>query len=160
MVLATHVNHHTSVNEILRNLPATQGLIAETNQFDTRGGQGNEGATTINLRGLGSARTLVLYNGHRQVGTGTGGVDVNFLPATAVSSIEVLKDGAAALYGSDAIGGVVNFRTRNDFKGFEARGTQQFIDGSDGDSDLGFIFGHGLSIGSGCTIFVKWCWRI
>ncbi|MGB0261182.1 MAG: TonB-dependent receptor plug domain-containing protein, partial [Henriciella sp.] len=131
-----------TVNEILRNLPATQGLIGETNQFDTRGGQGNEGATTINLRGLGSARTLVLVNGKRHVSTSVIGTDVNFVPAAAIGSIEVLKDGAAALYGSDAIGGVVNFRTRSDFEGFELRASQQFIQDSDGDIEIGGIWGH------------------
>lgn len=131
-----------TVNEILRNLPATQGLIGETNQFDTRGGQGNEGATTINLRGLGSARTLVLINGKRHVGASTIGTDVNFMPSAAIGSVEVLKDGAAAIYGSDAIGGVVNFRTRSDFEGFEVRASQQFIDSSDGDTEIGGIFGH------------------
>lgn len=130
-----------SVNEILRNLPAAQGLIGETNQFDTRGGQGNEGATTINLRGLGSARTLVLFNGKRHVATPVIGTDVNFIPSAAIGSVEVLKDGAAALYGSDAIGGVVNFRTRSDFEGFELRASHQFIQDSDGDSDIGGIFG-------------------
>ena len=131
-----------TVNEILRNLPATQGLIGETNQCDTRGGQGNEGATTINLRGLGSARTLVLVNGKRHVSTSVIGTDVNFIPAAAIGSIEVLKDGAAALYGSDAIGGVVNFRTRSDFEGFELRASQQFIQDSDGDIEIGGIWGH------------------
>ena len=52
-----------SVLEMVRNLSVTSGNIGETNQFDTRGGQGNEGVTTVNLRGMGSARTLVLING-------------------------------------------------------------------------------------------------
>ncbi|PWG74111.1 hypothetical protein DF186_19580, partial [Enterococcus hirae] len=56
-----------TISELLRDNPFTQGLIAETNQLDIRGGQGNEGVTTINLRGLGSARTLVLVNGKRHV---------------------------------------------------------------------------------------------
>ncbi len=131
-----------SINEILRNLPAAGGLIGETNQFDTRGGQGNEGATTINLRGLGSARTLVLVNGRRHVAAEGLGVDVNIIPLTAIERAEVLKDGAAALYGSDAIGGVVNFITRDDFEGLELRGAHQFIQDSDGDTDLGALFGH------------------
>ncbi|MDJ0921754.1 MAG: TonB-dependent receptor [Henriciella sp.] len=130
-----------SINEILRDLPSTQGLIGETNQFDTRGGQGNEGATTINLRGLGSARTLVLLNGNRHVGSATIGTDVNFIPNISVGRIEVLKDGAAALYGSDAIGGVVNFITRDDFEGFEVSASHKFIDGSDGDTEIAAIGG-------------------
>lgn len=130
-----------SVNEILRNLPATQGLIGETNQFDTRGGQGSEGATTINLRGLGSARTLVLINGQRHAATAGIGTDVNFMPSAAIGRLEVLKDGAAALYGSDAIGGVVNFITRSGFEGVEIRASNQFISGSDGDLEIGGIAG-------------------
>ncbi len=130
-----------SVNEILRNLPATQGLIGETNQFDTRGGQGSEGATTVNLRGLGSSRTLILINGQRHVATAGFGTDVNFMPGSAIGRIEVLKDGAAALYGSDAIGGVVNFITRSGFEGVELRASHKFIDGSDGDSEIGGIAG-------------------
>lgn len=130
-----------SINEILRNLPSTQGLIGETNQFDTRGGQGNEGATTINLRGLGSARTLVLLNGKRHVAAEGIGVDVGIMPISAVQRIEVLKDGAAALYGSDAIGGVVNFITRDDYEGIEVRGNFQHIQDSDGEFDIGAIAG-------------------
>ncbi len=132
-----------TLNELLRNIGAAQGLIGETNQFDTRGGQANEGSTTINLRGLGSARTLVLINGQRHVGSDTIGVDVNAIPLIAVERLELLKDGAAALYGSDAIAGVVNFITRNDFEGIEFRGNYQFIEGSDGnDWDVGAILGH------------------
>ncbi|MEM7766344.1 MAG: TonB-dependent receptor [Pseudomonadota bacterium] len=131
-----------SINEILRNLPSAQGLIGETNQFDTRGGQGNEGASTINLRGLGSARTLVLLNGRRHVASDAIGVDVSFVPVSAIQRAEVLKDGAAALYGSDAIGGVVNFITRDDFEGVELRASHQFIEDSDGDSELSAIFGR------------------
>jgi iron complex outermembrane recepter protein len=131
-----------SINEIMRNLPATQGLIGETNQFDTRGGQANEGASTVNLRGLGSARTLVLLNGKRHVSGEGLGVDLGIVPLTAVQRVEVLKDGAAALYGSDAIAGVVNFITRDDFEGVEVRGSHQFIADSDGDSEIGAIWGH------------------
>ncbi|MGD2134402.1 MAG: TonB-dependent receptor, partial [Maricaulaceae bacterium] len=131
-----------TLNELLRNIGTTQGLIGESNQFDTRGSQGNEGVTTINLRGLGSARTLVLINDRRHVGANANGVDVSMIPTTAIQRLEVLKDGAAALYGSDAIGGVVNFITRDGFEGLEVRASHQFIDGSDGDSLIGGIFGH------------------
>lgn len=132
-----------TITELLRDNPFTQGLIAETNQFDTRGGQGNEGVTTINLRGLGSSRTLVLINGKRHVATEGVGVDVSMIPMLAVQRLEVLKDGAAALYGSDAIGGVVNFITRGSFEGLELRASQQFIDDSHGDPELGLIAGYG-----------------
>ncbi|MFN3237235.1 MAG: TonB-dependent receptor plug domain-containing protein [Pseudomonadales bacterium] len=131
-----------SVMEMVRNLSVTNGNIGETNQFDTRGGQGNEGVTTANLRGLGSARTLVLINGKRHVATESIGVDISAIPSMAIGRVEVLKDGAAALYGSDAIAGVMNFITRDNFEGLEIRGSHQNIQDSDGDNSIGFIFGH------------------
>ncbi len=126
--------------EMVRNLGVSSGNIGETNQFVT-GGQGNEGTASVNLRGLGAARTLVLINGRRHVPTNYQGVDINFIPSVAIGRVEVLKDGAAATYGSDAIGGVVNFITRSDFVGLEASASHQFIDGSSGDSDFGAIWG-------------------
>ena len=131
-----------SILEMVRNLSITSGNIGETNQFDTRGGQGNEGVTTVNLRGMGSARTLVLINGRRHVATESIGVDVSAMPSIAIGRVEVLKDGAAALYGSDAIAGVMNFITRDKFEGLEIRGSHQNYEGSDGDNSLGMIFGH------------------
>ena len=92
------------------------------------------GTSNFNLRGLGVASTLVLLNGKRQVLTGLPTNDgLNFVdtsslvPLIAVDNIEILKDGAAALYGSDAVAGVVNFRTRDDFEGLEITGDYQFV---------------------------------
>ncbi len=130
-----------SINEMIRNLNVSSGALAETNQFDTRGGQGNEGVSTVNLRGLGAARTLVLLNSKRHVATENLGVDISAIPSIAIRRLEVLKDGAAATYGSDAIGGVVNFITRSDFEGFEIGGSFQDIDGSDGDTEISAIWG-------------------
>ena len=130
-----------SINELIRNLNVSSGALAETNQFDTRGGQANEGVSTVNLRGLGSARTLVLFNSKRHVATEGLGVDISAVPGIAIRRVEVLKDGAAATYGSDAIGGVVNFITRSDFEGWEFRGSFQDIEDSDGDTNFGVIYG-------------------
>ena len=130
-----------SINEMIRNLNVSSGALSETNQFDTRGGQANEGVSTVNLRGLGSARTLVLLNSKRHVSTEGLGVDISAVPSIAIRRVEVLKDGAAATYGSDAIGGVVNFITRNDFEGFEIRGSFQDIEDSSGDTSIGAIYG-------------------
>lgn len=87
----------------------------------------SEGATAAgwagaSLRGLGSNRTLVLLNGRRLANTAFNGasVDVNAIPLSAVDRIEVLTDGASAIYGTDAIAGVINFILRKDFKGAEA----------------------------------------
>lgn len=118
-----------TIIEMVRNLSISSGNLGETNQFQTNGGQGNEGVATINLRGLGAARTLVLLNGRRQVATETVGVDISAMPQFAIGRIEMLKDGAAALYGSDAIGGVVNFITRDDLDGFQIGGDFKHIKG-------------------------------
>ena len=127
-----------SMVEMVRNLGVTTGNLGEANPYQNGP---VEGVTTINLRGLGSARTLVLLNGRRHVATETLGVDISALPTTALGRVEILKDGAAALYGSDAIGGVVNFLTRSYFDGFELRASHQFIDDSDGDQSLAAIYG-------------------
>ncbi len=129
-----------SVIDLVRNLGVTSGNLGETNQFQADG-QANEGVATVNLRGLGSARTLVLLNGRRHVSTESQGVDINAIPSLAIGRLEILKDGAAATYGSDAIGGVVNFITRENFEGFEVAGSFMDIDSSDGDWDIGGIYG-------------------
>ena len=122
----------------------SSGTENQTNQFAS----GNTaGTANINLRGLGLSRTLVLMNGRRmvtaaaQANDGSAFVDINTIPALAINRIEVLKDGAAATYGSDAVAGVANFTTRSDFEGFEVSGSFQDIDGSDGDYDFGAIWG-------------------
>src|SRR5678815_5914671 len=84
-------------------------------------------AQTASLRGLGGGRTLVLLNGHRLEGfageiTGVQGVNLAAVPFAAIERVEVLKDGASAIYGSDAIAGVINFITRNDYTGAEVTG--------------------------------------
>ncbi len=138
-----------SVIELVRNLGVTSGNLGETNQFQA-GGQANEGMATINLRGLGASRTLVLINGRRHVSTELNGVDINALPISAIGRTEILKDGAAALYGSDAIGGVVNFITREGFEGVEIGGAYQAIEDG-GDWDINGIFGTGGD---------RWNWMI
>lgn len=129
-----------SIVEMVRNLGVTAANLGETNQFTT-GGQANEGVATVNLRGLGASRTLVLVNGRRHVSTETAGVDISAFPLNSVGRIEILKDGAAAVYGSDAISGVVNFITDDGFEGFEVGGSFKDIQGSDGDWDLTAKFG-------------------
>src|SRR3954447_12572967 len=112
-----------------------QALPEQGNAINTQFNNGGDGATRISLRGLGSARTLVLLNGRRMVPGGTGAdasVDLNSIPTASVERIEVLKDGASAVYGSDAIAGVVNVVTRRGLKGTEASafgGVSQHGDG-------------------------------
>lgn len=129
--------------ELVKSLTVSNGVLGDTNQFDARA-QGAEGSATINLRGLGPARTLVLWNGHRLVNAPTlngASPDLNVLPFAAVGRIEVLKDGAAATYGSDAIAGVVNFITRKNTDGLELSGTYKYIDNASGDWDGHAVFG-------------------
>lgn len=143
-----------SVIDLLKNLPNSSGIIGDANQFDARA-QGNEGVASVNLRGLGPQRTLVLLNGKRIVQSGGSGipiVDVNLIPSGAIGRIEVLKDGAAASYGSDAIAGVVNFITRTDQDGFRASADYRYISGSDGDYGGALSYGHA---GDSGRIFVS-----
>ena len=90
----------------------------------TSGAQrGNNGASSANLRGQGSDSTLILLNGRRVATHGMKGsaVDLNSIPFAAVERVEVLKDGASAIYGTDAIGGVINFILKKNYRGLEAQ---------------------------------------
>ena len=129
--------------ELLKNLPTSSAVLGDSNQFDSRS-QGAEGIASANLRGLSPQRTLVLLNNKRLVTSGNGVpvVDLNLLPQAAIGRVEVLKDGAAATYGSDAVAGVINFITRTDQEGFRAAGNYRFVRGTDGDVDVSLSFGH------------------
>ena len=101
---------------------AGSGVVAGTG---AGGGQnGGVSTSTISLRGLGSNRTLVLINGRRGAAAGGGSaVDIASIPIAAIDHVEVLKDGASAIYGSDAVAGVVNFILRKDFSGTDVSTT-------------------------------------
>jgi len=120
----------TTMGDVLQRLPTVAG--AATNPAVNNGG--GTGESNVELRGLGAQRTLVLVDG-RRVGvygnTQTSAVDINMLPINMIERVEVLKEGAGAIYGSDAIAGVVNFITRRDFDGAEI-GAQY---GQTGESD-------------------------
>ena len=148
-----------TVLELMKALPASNGVLGETNQFDSRA-QGSEGSGSVNLRGLGSPRTLVLMNGRRMpinpLGqAGAGIVDTNIIPAAAIGRIEVLKDGAAATYGSDAIAGVVNFITKKNFEGFEVGGAYKHVADSDGDYNMNFTYGW---VGDRANVLIAGGW--
>ena len=107
----------TSVDSVLQQMTAAGGAM--TNPGVNTGSGGN---ASINLRGLGSPRTLVLVNGRRMINSGTGAastVDLNTIPVSMIKQIEVLKDGASAVYGTDAVAGVVNIILKNDFEGLD-----------------------------------------
>lgn len=135
-----------TVLDLVKNLSFSQGADGETDQFQA--GAGADRAT-VNIRGLGPSRSLVLVNGQRTTWSphAIGAqaqllVDINAVPSTAIERIEILRDGAAATYGSDAIAGVMNFITRSDFVGLEVSANHKMIEASDGDSEIGMIWGR------------------
>ena len=108
----------TNVETLLNNLPAT---VAD---FTEQASNGATGQATVDLRGLGSSRTLVLIDGKRLMPSDPSNpvADLNQVPAALVDHVEVLTGGASAVYGSDALAGVVNFVMRKDFEGIELDG--------------------------------------
>jgi iron complex outermembrane receptor protein len=96
--------------------------------------RGTNGLSSANLRGQGNAATLVLLNGRRVAAHGLSGsaVDVNQIPFAAIERVEVLKDGASAIYGTDAVGGVINFITRKDYQGIGLQGFTDITQRGDG----------------------------
>ena len=114
-----------TLGDLVQDLPAVTG--GNTNPQVNNGG--GTGATSIGLRGLGPNRTLILVDGHRVMGISLGGVittpvngdapDANSIPAAMIDHIDVLTTGASSIYGSDAVGGVVNFILRKDYQGAE-----------------------------------------
>lgn len=140
----------SNIEEIVNILPQfTPDIGATTNN-------GGGGAAYINLRGLGAERTLVLVNGRRFIPAGIGGlVDVNVIPAAAIERIEVVSGGASAVYGADAVAGVVNFILKDDFEGVEVSG--QFGTTEPGDANTvsgSALMGVSLDEGKGhMTLF-------
>ncbi len=104
----------TSIGDILQDL-TTNGAA-----LNTTFNNGGTGETNVSLRNLGANRTLVLVNGRRWVSNLFGIVDLSTIPVSIIERVEVLKDGASAIYGSDAIAGVINITTRDTYDGAEA----------------------------------------
>lgn len=121
-----------TIDDLLRRLPSTtlQGISANQNN-------GGLGFRTLELRNLGNDRTLVLVNGRRYIQQGTvfNGqfVDINDIPTQLIERIEILFDGASAIYGSDAVAGVVNFVLKDEFEGFETEVQGNITDEGDGE---------------------------
>jgi outer membrane cobalamin receptor len=115
---------YTDVGEVLRSLPVNfgGGLSPESQNTGVEASYNKTHQSSANLYGLGSSSTLVLLNGQRLPAAGYGiAPDLTMIPLAAVDRIEVVADGASAIYGSDAVAGVVNIITRQDFHGLEAR---------------------------------------
>jgi outer membrane receptor protein involved in Fe transport len=134
--------------QLLNALPqAVSGSGAQSNS-------GN-GSATVNLRNLGAVRTLVLQNGRRIVGASQDGVvDLNMIPPSLVSRVEVVTGGASAVYGSDAMAGVVNFVTKDDFEGLEIGGSYGISDEGDAQRyNVDLTVGGNFADGRGNIVF-------
>ncbi len=143
-----------------------QELVIANGQTNTRNAQAYVGGgPNVNLRSLGPNRTLVLVNGQRWVSALDSSVNLSTIPLPLVERIEVLKDGASAIYGSDAIAGVVNIITRNDFHGAQLGaqyGTSQYGDGTTRAVDVtygrggdGWNIALGLQYGNDSPIYAR-----
>lgn len=142
-------NGITSPEQLIAFLP-TNGSGADnlaSNSDVTTGAQrGTNGLSAANLRGQGSAATLVLLNGRRVAAHGLSGsaVDVNQIPFAAIERVEVLKDGASAIYGTDAVGGVINFITKKTFEGVSVSGYVDIPEAGGGEIyRVGGVAGYG-----------------
>ncbi|GAC1456853.1 MAG: TonB-dependent receptor [Steroidobacteraceae bacterium] len=139
---ALKVQGITSVEQALNTLTSNTPSLNIASAIGTFSG----GGTYANLRGLGNGRTLVLLDGQRLAPNAFSGnaVDLSGIPFSAIDNVEVLREGASALYGSDAIAGVINFKTKRNYQGAEIQGNLDHPEkhgGSYGEADL--IFGHG-----------------
>jgi len=146
----------TNLGDILQDLPITGS--APNSQFNVPGNSGfpqdgsgiGAGGVQLSLRNIGARRTLVLVDGKRWIaGASASGVpntvDLNTIPDNVISRIEILQDGASAIYGSDAIGGVVNIITNSDYTGFRLD-TQvgEYLSDNDGESSkISALWGGG-----------------
>jgi iron complex outermembrane receptor protein len=130
------VSGFTSVGELLRNT-----VFNSAGAFRAQSGSSAQSLVAVDLRGLGSERTLVLIDGRRapKAPFAPTAQDLNAVPLAAVERIEILKDGASAVYGADAIGGVINIITRKDFEGVEISHQIQSTDRVGGDIEQGSI---------------------
>jgi iron complex outermembrane receptor protein len=142
----------TSVEQLMRDVPQNSqaGVGQENFRVPGAGADPTEQGAGLNLRGLGQRATLVLINGRRVAPSGAGSfVDVSLIPISAVQRVEILTDGASAIYGSDAVGGVVNFIMRRDFNGLETTVRAGTATRGDGDELLASaIGGRSWSTGS------------
>lgn len=125
-----------SPTEMLKSSTVMNGIISDSNQFTAGRGQAAQGSASINLRGFGAERTLTLLNGKRLASE-----DANLLPSSAIARVEILKEGGAVTYGSDAIGGVVNFITKERIDGLELGADYRYIEDSDGDYNASIAWG-------------------
>ncbi|MBN8430630.1 TonB-dependent receptor [Microbulbifer salipaludis] len=131
----------TDVGDLLQRLPAMSG-----SPIGTTTNNGGNGSVQVDLRGLGAIRTLTLVNGKRTVDGG----DYQTIPAVMIDRVEILKDGASAAYGADAVAGVVNIITKKDFEGikFEMQTSDSFEADAGAQESISFITGKSFDGGN------------
>lgn len=129
-----------NLGDVLFNLSSSDGTALRPITTATNG---SDGSSQISLRNLGSGRTLVLVDGRRWITGGSGVVDLNTIPTAMIERVEVLKDGASAIYGSDAIAGVINVILRKNFDGIQLNANVGITDQGDGRQDS-----YSLTIGA------------
>ncbi len=129
----------TNVTDFLADVPALVGSSTTSAVSGDQGFIGSTGLNLLNLRNLGTQRTLVLQNGRRHVPAlpASGDVDVNTIPTDLIERVDVLTGGASAIYGADGVSGVVNFIMRDDFEGLRARAQGTWTE--EGGGDQAFI---------------------
>ncbi|MEQ8693289.1 MAG: TonB-dependent receptor [Pseudomonadales bacterium] len=134
-----------TLENFIQDIPAVNG-----GDFGSTVNNGNPGVATVSLRGLGPNRTLTLVNGKRFASAAVDGyVDLNAIPAAIVERVEVLRDGASTVYGSDAIAGVINIITKQDYEGVDIDFGYDVTDESDGDQfNLAVTFGNTFDRGN------------
>ena len=140
----------TSAEQLIRTISANgtgaDNATSGNNVFGADADRVSGGASFASLRGLGPNSTLVLLNGRRIATHGGSGkaVDLNSIPLGAIARVEILKDGASAIYGTDAIGGVINFILRTNYVGNEVSGTGSFTqDGGGAQKRASLLIGRG-----------------
>ena len=136
-----------SLADTVNDIPALLTSITAEQSIDRAG---RYGSNRLNLRGLGQSRTLVLVDGRRHVGglQGSSAVDIGSIPQALVERVEVLTGGASAIYGADAVSGVVNFVLRDDFHGLEVNAQQGLSEyGDAGQTALSIVFGRNFNDG-------------
>ena len=143
------LNNVVNTEDLLNTLPQ---LIPA---FDATSNNPGNGTATVSLRGLGTTRTLVLVEGQRMVGSGANQVvDLNNIPAAMIERVDVVTGGASAVYGSDAVAGVVNFILRDDFEGVELSASHQFSmdEGDAAITDVSVTMGGNFDNGRGNAV--------
>jgi outer membrane receptor protein involved in Fe transport len=134
-----------NIADFVNQIPAISGSVSPATSTASLSA-GNAGISGVNLRSIGTGRTLVLIDGQRSVGSNAAGqVDINTIPQALVQRVEVVTGGASAAYGSDAVGGVVNFILRNEFTGLE-------LNGDVGETTYGDNFNYNLVATAGANL--------